>query len=185
MANNAGTAKPVALTGAIYVGEANSTHLPTDVTTAMSSLSQYYKSVGYISDDGVVNSYSMESDEVKCWGGATVLTMTTGRTDNWQFTMISPRNIDALKLVYGATNVTESSGAITVTAKATEPEAHSFVIDAIIGGVARRICIPNAKVSETGDIVYKDDEALGYEVTISALANSDDVTHFEYNAAEA
>ena len=44
----------------------------------------------------------------------------------------------------------------------------------------KRIVIPQASLSELGDIVYKDDEAIGYAITLNALPDKDSVTHYEY-----
>lgn len=187
MGINASTAKPASISACVYVGPANSTKLPKSANKALDS---EMVSVGYISDEGVTNSYSIESDDIKCWGGITVLSPLTSKEDKFSFTMISPTNEKALGLVFGDNNVTVAesadsttgiaAGNITVVADSADLTAHSFVIEMIVDGVAARMVIPNGKVSDIGDISYTDSDAIGYEVTITALADSTDKTHYMY-----
>ena len=44
----------------------------------------------------------------------------------------------------------------------------------------KRVVIPDGKVSEVGDITYSDSDAIGYEITLSAMPDEDGVLHYEY-----
>lgn len=177
-ATNVTVGKP-AVGGAIYWA-ALGTQLPTSATASLAS----FTCLGYVSEDGVTNNNSPESDTVKAWGGDTVLSLQTDRPDTFAMTLLESMNQDVLKVVYGSTNVTvDGSGNITVKATAADIPSGSWVIDMVLkGGRAKRIVIPNGTISELGEIVYKDDDAVAYPITITDVPDSSGVYHYEYIA---
>jgi hypothetical protein len=175
--NNVSSSKPK-IGGAIFNAPLG-TEIPTD---AKVKLSDAFKSLGYVSDDGVTNNNSPESENSTAWGGDNVLNLQKSKEDTFKFTLIESLNTDVLKVVYGDSNVEgELSTGITVKANNTELDQHAWIIDMILkGGVLKRIVIPAASITEIGEITYKDDQAIGYEVTLSAVPDSSGNTHYEY-----
>ena len=180
MANNeayVSAGKPK-IAGAVYVG-ATSLTLPTDAT---STLAEGFVCLGYCSEDGVTNSTEGDTEEVKAWGGDTVLVIEDDKSDLFKMTFIEALNVNVLKEVHGASNVTGTlETGIDVKANALAHEARAWVIDQILKGSAlKRIVIPKGTITKVGDVVYQDGNPIGYPVTINCAADSSGNYHYEY-----
>lgn len=175
-ATNVSTARP-RTAGAVYVQSASTSQLP---TTADGTLTGF-TSLGFVSEDGLSNANTFDSADVKEWGGSTVETLNDNFTDTFTFTLLEALNVDVLKEVFGSANVTGTlSTGIAVSAK---PEAHDskkWVFDMVMrNGVLKRICIPVGAISAVGEVVYRNSEAVGYNITLTAM-NDGTATHYEY-----
>lgn len=171
------TGKPK-IGGAIFVAPVG-TALPTD---SVADLNAAFKNLGYVSEDGLTNANSAESEDIKAWGGEIVKTSQTEKADTFEFKLIEVLNADVLKTIYGADRVSgDLETGLTVEASTDEAKTYSWVIEMVLTNDAvKRVVIPKAKITEMGDIEYTDSDPAGYEITISAEPNGDGVTHFEY-----
>lgn len=181
-ATNVMVGKPK-IAGAVFRAAAGTT-LPTDSTSALAAA---YKDLGYCSEDGLTNNNSPSSENIKAWGGDIVYTYQSEKPDTFSFTLIESGNIEVLKAVYGDANISGSfSSGLTVKANAKELTENPWVIEMVRrDGGSHRICIPNGKISEIGEIKYTDTDVIGYAITLSCTPDSSGNTHYEYMKAAA
>lgn len=175
--NNVTTGKPK-VGGAVFRAPI-STPLPTDATT---ELNVAFKCLGYISEDGLTNDGSRTTQSIKAWGGDVVHVSTTDKKDDFTMTFIESLSAEVLKLVHGDSNVTGSlEDGMTVAAGSGDLEDYAYVIEMIMtGGVLKRVVLPSASVSNVAEVQYDDSDAVGYGVTLTAMADSAGNTHYEY-----
>lgn len=175
-AKNVSFGKPK-ISGAIFSAPLGS-KLPTD---PVMPLDEAFKELGFVSDDGLSNSNSPKSDTIKAWGGATVLVVQKEKADEFTFKLLETTNLEVLKEVYGAMNITgDLKNGITIKANAISSKPHVLVFDLSLQAGVKRIVLPNATIKEISDIEYTDEDAIGYEITVACSPDKEGNTHYEY-----
>ena len=181
MANNSANVsvgKPNKTGGAVHFAVLGTT-LPTDATTALDNA---FKDLGYISEEGVRHNMERTSEDIKAWGGDVVLSPETEKSDIFTMKFIESLNVEVLKLVHGAANVTGTlATGIAISANSSELDYGSMAIDMLMtNGAKKRIVLPNCKVSNISEVSYVDNDAVGYEAEVKAFPDSSGNTHYEY-----
>lgn len=166
--------------GAVWSAPAGTT-VPTDATTP---LPEAFKSLGFISEDGIVNSEEAETSEVKAYGGTVVRESLTSRKETFAFTPME-LNAQVLAEQYGDDNVTVGTGgAVTVAHNAKEKAERVYVVESLLEGstkVARDV-IPKGRVTNVGERKLATGEVIQRQITISCSPDSSGNTAYTYYA---
>lgn len=157
----------VAVTGAVYVGP-TSAAAPTGSASALTG----FTDLGYVSADGITETIDKTTNQIRAWqNGSLVREVVSEGTYSVQLTFIET-NQDVLELYFGSTitggeldgDPTQSGG------------RKSFVVDVVDGSIVERTYIPAGEVTAVGERVLASGEAIGYNVTITAYADTSNVT---------
>ncbi|MFI0469296.1 hypothetical protein ACH347_34925 [Saccharopolyspora sp. 5N102] len=177
MAVNAELAR-LGVTGALRTGPVGTT-APTDLGTWASGMVD----LGYISEDGITESSDEDKQEFTPWQSSTpIRTEITRSTKTFQATLWES-NFNTISLYYrvGLEDMTQTgtgADAVVSFAEKGKPkrDLRAFGIDVIDGTYHRRIFLPYAEVTERGEITYKSDTLIGYQVTITAYPGADEIS---------
>jgi hypothetical protein len=155
----------VGVTGAVYVAPSG-TAIP---TTVDGTLNAAFRDLGYVSEDGVTEAYDEDTAEIKAWqNGVTVRRLITSSTASLSFTLLESK-ANVLELFHkGSSVVTDGDTGYKINVKAPAVDRRTFVVDVVDGTDVIRIVVPDGDVTERGEVVYKNDEPIGYQVTITA-----------------
>ena len=179
LATNVTAGKPNT-SGAVFTAPGG-TSLP---TSASATLNSAFKDMGFVSEDGVTKSTSISTTTIKEWGGAPVLVTQDEKIISVKLKLIEYKRKDVHSFVHGSANVTEpSTGAITVKINAEDPGEQAIVIDMTLrGNIDYRMVIPRGKITAIGDTVYKSNEAVAYDITITTMLDDAGYAVYEYMA---
>ena len=178
--SNVSTGKPK-IGGAIFLAP-KSTAVPTDATTALDGA---FVNLGYVSEDGLTNSIATDTNDIKAWGGSTVLTEQTSYKETFNFGLIETKEA-SLAAYYGAENVeVDGSGNITVHHNSKTLEEGVAVVETVLSdGRVKRTVIPHAKMSDrSGDVTLTDGDAITYPIVWDTTPDTNGDTAIDYIAA--
>lgn len=170
----------VALTGTAQVAPVGTT-APVLASTAWGV---GWVDLGYISEDGITESHDDDTEEIRAMQrGDTVRRLITGSSASYQFTIIETTKA-ALELYHKGSAVTgiHASGHGPASMQVGSPVAdkRAFGFDVIDGTKLIRFVIPTGEVTERGEVTYKNDEALSYELTVTAYPASNGIHTIKY-----
>lgn len=142
-------------------------------TTAVSSLNAAFIGLGYVSEDGVTEAYEDTIEDIVAWQGATVVRSTTTESKaTLQFVLIETKG-EVLELFHKGSAVSVvSAGQWKIDVETPSADPRAFVLDVLDGSKHIRIYVPNGEVSDRGEIVYANGQAIGYDVTITAYPSN-------------
>lgn len=161
------------------------TALPTDATTALNA---GFEAVGYVTDDGVTKSESRDITKINAWGGDTIGIVQTSFGVDLKFKMAEYLGVAAQTAIYGAANVIATPGVddapdtLKVTVTSEEPPQGSWIIAMKQGLATVRIVIPRARIGETGDVEFKDDDVASLDTTISCFPDELGAYYYLYSS---
>ena len=162
--------------GYIFVAPAGTT-LPPDIKT---NLAEAFLNLGFISEDGYTESEETDANELKDMNGDLMDSATTSRVESAKLTLAEIK-AQTLKVMYGAENVTDLDGVITVEHNGNKDEAWSIVLELVLRNGRRwRKVVPSAKLSELDDLKLAVSEIAGRQITLKYLVDSDGNTCYDY-----
>lgn len=145
-------------------------------TSSVSALNAAFVGLGYVNEDGVTESYEDTIEDIIAWQNATVVRSTTTESKaTLQLTLIETKG-EVLELFHkGSTVEAVGAGQWKIDVLAAQADPRAFVLDVVDGAKHIRISVPNGEVTERGEIVYANGEAIGYNVTITCYPDSSNV----------
>lgn len=156
-----------AVTGVLSLGPTTAA-APTSAAGVLTGFSD----LGYVSDAGVTESRSRSTNDIRAWqGGVIVRTLVTEGSLTYQFVLLETSKA-TVEFYYGAVSTgAVADGNLVVVPTATGGRK-SFVVDVIDGAELIRTYIAQGELTEVGDLVYSNGEAVGYDCTLTAYPDA-------------
>lgn len=180
---NTAVLKP-GLTGGIFRFPLG-TLLPEKPSDPMPSIPGWNSRLGGCDESGLTLSTKRDQEKKKDWNGDKVRSIQTGKDDTAKFVLIEPKSPEAKKMVYGNANVdvtdaTALHGTLIEARSNSDLLEHaSYVVDTRDGNDKVRKRLPDAQVSEIGDIIFQSKDWQVYEITLELFPDIAGNTWYE------
>lgn len=153
------------------------TKLPTDIKTA---LDPAFKVLGFISEDGYVESLETDSEDIVDMNGDLMDSPQTSRVESAQFTLAEIK-AETLKVQYGEENVTDANGIITVKHNGDSVTTSAYVLELLLKNGRRwRKAVPKGQSSELDDLTIAVGELCARALTMKYLTDEQGNTCYDY-----
>lgn len=134
-------------------------------------------------EEGLTEAMDMDRNEFYAWGyQSPVRTQVLRKTITFRMVFLeSKAHILSLYHAHPLTSMLSAGSgvdqALTFTqGQSSDPDIRALGLDVIDGTKRNRFIVPRAEVTDRGDITYKEDEMVEYDMTFTALVASDGST---------
>jgi len=178
---NVAAAKPK-VGGGVYRAPLG-TVLPTDAATELPAEAV---ALGYISDSGLTPTRDTSVEKIKAWGGDIVAALLTDESRSFEFTLLEVFSADVQKFIHGEENVTVTAATasagtkLAVVDKGGKPEQQVLIFEMRHGDKKRRVIVPVADPTVTGEEPWTDGSLSAYTVTVEAIKDDSGARVYEY-----
>lgn len=153
------------------------TALPTDIET---ELDPAFKVLGFISEDGYVETVEEDSNDIVDMNGDLMDSSNSNRVESAQFTLAEIK-AETLKRQYGENNVTDENGIITVKHNSDSHPVFAYVLELVLKNNRRwRKVVPQGQSSELDDLTIASSELCQRALTMKYLTDENGNTCYDY-----
>lgn len=153
------------------------TTLPTDIET---TLDPAFKCLGFISDEGYVESVSEDTNDITDMNGDLMDSSNSNRVESAQVTFAEIK-AETLKRQYGEKNVTDEDGLISVKHNSDSHPTFAYVLELVLKNSRRwRKVVPMGQSSELDDLTIASTELCQRPITIKYLTDEQGNTCYDY-----
>lgn len=162
--------------GYIYSAPVGTT-LPTGIET---ELDPAFKVLGFISEDGYVETVEEDSNDIVDMNGDLMDSSNSNRVESAQFTLAEIK-AETLKRQYGENNVTDKNGIITVKHNSDSHPVFAYVLELVLKNNRRwRKVVPQGQSSELDDLTIASSELCQRALTMKYLTDENGNTCYDY-----